>query len=238
MTTSYYQPGEKRAHNVQKLFTRIAKHYDFVNDLQSLGLHRLWKRKLLSRLKVSSESKILDLATGSGDLVFRAQKLSPTSSVIGGDYTFSMLRVALQKSVNKNNAKWIQLDGLHLPFSNQLFEAVTMAYGLRNMTDPLQCLREIARVLKPNGHVAILDFGKPKNPFLRAIYYFFLRTIQPALGWLFFQDAETYRYIYESLQKYPAQEGVVRLLKEVGFEKIECIDLCFGTMSLHFAYKR
>jgi demethylmenaquinone methyltransferase/2-methoxy-6-polyprenyl-1,4-benzoquinol methylase len=237
---SYYQEGSERASKVQRLFTRIAKRYDLINDLQSLGFHRVWKRKLIQGLQLSESSRMFDLACGSGDLVFRAQTNYPGVSIIGGDYTFSMLQVARQRTEKISNRpfQWTQLDGLKLPFPNHLFDAVTMAYGLRNMADPKTCLEEIARTLKSGGILAILDFGKPRNFLLRKFYYFFLRTIQPALGWLFFQDAETYRYIYESLQKYPAQEGVTQLLVETGFEKIDCIDLALGTMSLHFARKK
>jgi len=237
--TSYYQEGLERANKVQRLFTKIAKHYDLINDLQSLGLHRIWKRRLVANLQIPERAKVLDLASGSGDLIFRIRKAYPQTSMVGGDYTFSMLKVAQQRAAQTRvKSDWIQLDGLHLPFPNQLFETITMAYGLRNMANPLKCLNEMARILKTGGKVAILDFGKPKNSLIRTVYYFFLRTIQPALGWLFFNDRETYLYIYESLQKYPAQEGVTRLLKEAGFEKIECVDLSFGTMSLHFASKK
>lgn len=237
-STGYYQSGELRAHNVQKLFSRIARHYDFINDLQSFGLHRSWKSKVVRSCKPPNPNGlILDLACGSGDLVFRLKRKFPKASIIGGDYTFQMLEVAKKREFETDFSRWIQLDGLKLPYANETFEAITMAYGLRNMADPALCLKELYRVLKPSGTVCILDFGKPRNGFIRSVYYFFLRTIQPAIGSLFFRDAETYRYIYQSLLKYPAQEGVTQLLKEAGFNSVHCEDLALGTMSLHSAQK-
>jgi demethylmenaquinone methyltransferase / 2-methoxy-6-polyprenyl-1,4-benzoquinol methylase len=237
--TTYYREGIDRAKRVQDLFSKIAGHYDLVNDLQSAGMHRLWKKRQINSVDLQPQDSVLDLACGSGDLVFRMLQKDANLRIVGGDYTFSMLRVARSRS-SKNQKwpqGWIQLDGLTLPFSNESFHAVTMAYGLRNMADPQQSLNEISRVLKPGGKLAILDFGKPPNPVLRSLYFGFLRTIQPRIGSLFFGDAETYRYLYQSLIKYPAQEGVMRLLANSGFKNISCQNLALGTMSLHLASK-
>ncbi|MBI4026114.1 MAG: ubiquinone/menaquinone biosynthesis methyltransferase [Verrucomicrobia bacterium] len=237
--TGYYREGTERAEHVRRLFTRIARHYDLINDLQSAGLHRFWKSRLISALQPQAGERILDLACGSGDLAFRLARAQPDALLIGGDFTASMLRVALERSRQEpvSVGGWIQLDGLSLPFADASLDAVMMAYGLRNMADPARVLRGIARVLKPGGRVAILDFGKPSNRVIRAVYGALLKTLQPTLGWLFFRDANTYAYIHESLRHYPAQDGVARLLAETGFAGISCQNLALGAMSLHLARK-
>jgi demethylmenaquinone methyltransferase / 2-methoxy-6-polyprenyl-1,4-benzoquinol methylase len=248
MVLSYYDPGSERAQRVQRLFSKIARHYDLVNDIQSLGFHRGWKRRVINELQLKENARVLDLACGTGDLAFRAMEAQPSVTVVGGDYTFQMLQVA-QHRAEKNTYQcdpshpplakgWINLDGLYLPFRDQQFDAVTMGYGLRNMADPKKALVEISRVLRPGGRVAILDFGKPASVFVRLPYFFFLKNVLPFLGWLFFRDAQTYRYIYESLMKYAAQEGVTRLLGEHGFRDVRCFNLALGTMSLHVAVRQ
>ncbi len=237
--TSYYHEGEDRARQVRQLFSRIARRYDLINDVQSAGMHRLWKERLVSELRPVAGMKILDLACGSGDLAFHVLDREPGAMVIGGDFTLPMLGVALERSRGRARepSGWVNLDGLALPFVSDSLDAVMMAYGLRNMAEPERALREIARVMKKGGCVAIMDFGKPPHALVRWLYYGFLKTVQPVLGWLFFGDGSTYRYIYESLMKYPAQEGVRRLMEAAGFRDVRCFNLALGTMSLHVAVK-
>jgi len=193
---------------------------------------------MIASLKLRPGDRALDLACGSGDLALRLMDAAPRLQVIGGDYTFEMLRVAQFRSARLRLApQWIHLDALMLPFQEGQFSAITMGYGLRNMADPMRALNEIHRVLKSGGSLVLLDFGKPSNAVLRGLYYFFLRTVQPALGWIFFQDSKTYRYIYESLMRYPAGEGVSRMLREAGFAIVKCENLCGGIMTLHSAKK-
>ncbi len=238
MSPGYYREDASRAERVLQLFTKIARRYDLVNDLQSLGLHRAWKKRLVAALDLADGQRVLDLACGSGDLAFQALRAQPTVRVIGGDFTEPMLRVAQARTPREaSNPSWVRLDGLGLPFPGSCFHRVMMAYGLRNMADPATALREIARVLRPGGRLGILDFGRPPHPVLRFLFQAALRTIQPVIGWLFFGDAKTYAYIHESLERYPAQEGVRRLLAEAGFARITCQNLVFGAMSLHTAEK-
>lgn len=234
---SYYGEGTERSLQVRRLFTKIARHYDLVNDVQSLGMHRRWKKQMIEGLKLKGSERILDLACGSGDLALGILKIFPNTQVIGGDFTHSMLGVAQTRAHLLRPAPlgWIQLDGSQLPVRSGAFDAVTVAYGLRNMAEPSSALAEMARILKSGGKIAILDLGKPSNTLIRKCYFFFLRTLQPLLGKLFFGDAETYRYLYESLVRYPAQEGVTKLLEGAGFHSIECREIAMGTMSLHFA---
>ena len=240
--SNYYQPGQARAGAVRQLFTRIAPHYDLINDLQSLGIHRLWKRRMVSLLRPEAPARVLDLACGSGDIVSQWRRTCPGAQIIGGDLTLPMLQVARSRSAGESSpssprAHWINLDALALPFPPGVFDAVSIAYGLRNMLDPLLVLKEALRVLRRGGRIAILDFGRPSNLFIRASYYAMLRTVQPMLGSLFFRDAAAYGYIYDSLVRYPAQEGVTRLLAKAGFDRIICHDLTLGAMSVHVATK-
>jgi demethylmenaquinone methyltransferase/2-methoxy-6-polyprenyl-1,4-benzoquinol methylase len=234
---SYYGVGDQRTNLVRRLFSKIAPYYDLINDVQSLGLHRRWKARLVSSLKLKPSSILLDLACGSGDVAFRALQQQPQARVWGGDLTLPMLRTAQlrHRASREPRPSWIQLDSLNLPIRSESVDAVSVAYGLRNVHSPERAIQEIYRVLKCGGTLGILDFGKPPSLLIRSIYFFWLKTFQPLLGWLFFQDAETYRYIHESLLKYPAQEGVIKLLHEHGFKQIQCYNLAGGTMSLHFA---
>lgn len=239
MNPTYYHEGAERSARVRQLFEKIARHYDLINDLQSFGAHRAWKQHLLRVLAPSPNERVLDLACGSGDLAFRLLESHPSARVVGGDYTLSMLRVAQHRAARNlaHPEGWIQLDGLALPFRDASFDAIMIAYGLRNMAHPARALSEMARVLKSGGRLVILDFGKPSNPAVRALYAIFLRIVQPALGYLFFGDSATYRYIYESLLHYPAQKGVTKLLSATGFLNIRCHDLALGMMSLHIAVR-
>jgi demethylmenaquinone methyltransferase / 2-methoxy-6-polyprenyl-1,4-benzoquinol methylase len=245
----YYQSGQARAAQVQRLFTRIARKYDLINDLQSLGLHRLWKRRLIHGIaeaippRNTNPIRVLDLACGSGDLMFRVRERFPQAGVIGGDYTFSMLQVAAERwnagkklagnSDSSGSPGLVQLDGLGLPFAEHTFDAAVMGYGLRNMSDFLTALQELFRVLKPGGRVAILEFAKPPNPLFRRLYHGVLKTIQPVLGWIFFRDANTYRYILESLDHYPSPQGVTKLMAQAGFKDVTCESLALGGMTIH-----
>ncbi len=236
--TEYYREGGERAAGVRQLFSKIAWRYDCVNDIQSLGLHRRWKRRMVASFQVPHGGTVLDLACGTGDLAFRVAAGVSSARVLGGDYTWEMLRVARKRSRGfEKSPAWLQLDGLSLPFQDATMDGVTLAYGLRNMMDPARALGEILRILKSGGTLVLLDFGKPSLGWIRIPYYFFLKTIQPMIGWLFFQDAKTYRYIHDSLMRYPAREGVRRLLIDAGFSHVECEDLCLGTMTLHIARK-
>lgn len=182
----------------------------------------------------------MDLACGSGDLAIRVLQTQPSARVVGGDLTLPMLRIANARARSGHPPApfWVNLDGMKLPFRPETFDVVTIGYGLRNMPDPGGALQEVARILRAGGMAAILDFGKPAHAVARAIYYAMLSTVQPLLGWLFFRDGRTYRYILDSLVPYPAQGGVTRLLEEAGFEQITCRNFALGAMSIHVAAKR
>jgi demethylmenaquinone methyltransferase/2-methoxy-6-polyprenyl-1,4-benzoquinol methylase len=154
--------------------------------------------------------------------------------VYGADFTLPMLAVAQRrKAEERSSARFAQADALRLPFPDGTFDAITVGYGLRNIADPEGALLEMRRVLAPGGRVTILDFGKPANPIASTLYWAFLRTMMPAVGWLFHGDPETYLYIPESLKRYPAQRGVEQLMRNAGLVRVRCVNRLLGTMGIN-----
>jgi demethylmenaquinone methyltransferase/2-methoxy-6-polyprenyl-1,4-benzoquinol methylase len=228
----YYVPGPERASRVRALFDRIAPRYDLINDLQSFGLHRFWKRRLISLANPPSAASALDVCCGTGDLAFELS--SAGAKVLGCDFSDRMLSVAQKRAAT---ADFIQADALALPLKGESFELVTIGYGLRNLADLRQGIAELLRVLKPGGQLLILDFGKPRNRIWRALYFTYLRAFVPLFGRVFCRDAAAYSYILDSLFHYPAQDGVSQLLAELGCIEIEVQNLVGGIMSIHRAVK-
>lgn len=222
---------------VDALFTSIATRYDFINDIQSLGLHRLWKERIAKMSALIEGEYALDVCCGTGDLLMRLAKRS--KRVVGLDMNSPMLEVALKQSKkpNANKATLFQADALSLPFNDCSFDLVTIAYGLRNLSDCQNGLREILRVLKPKGRLLILDFGKPSNRLIRKLYYLYLKLVLPVFGLLFCGEPGAYAYILDSLKKYPAQEGVFSSLSKLGYNNINISNIMLGTMSIHKAEK-
>lgn len=229
----YYEPGEKRAAKVGDLFASIARRYDFLNDLQSFGQHRRWKRLLVEMAEIKPGDHALDLCCGTGDLSFALRDAG--ADVTGLDFSPAMLQVAKKRLVGdaSGRLKFIQGDAMAIPFDNASFDVVTVGYGLRNLASWEHGLKEMARVAKPGGRLLVLEFGKPPNKLWRAVYYFSLRTFVPLLGKLFCKDAAAYAYIYESLQHYPAQQGVADKMKLLGCENVQVRQLMGGAMSIH-----
>jgi demethylmenaquinone methyltransferase/2-methoxy-6-polyprenyl-1,4-benzoquinol methylase len=233
MSAGYYAPGPERAEKVRRLFRRIARKYDFVNDLQSFGLHRLWKRRMARLAKAGAGERALDLCCGTGDL---GRLLSAAGArVCGCDFTWEMIAAAPPKNLGQ---AFVQADALHLPFQNGCFDVLTIAYGLRNLASFEQGLAEMRRVAKPGGRLLILDFGRPANRAWRGLYFAYLRMIVPVFGFLFAGDAAAYRYILDSLEQYPAQDGVARLLDESGWADVVVENFLGGVMSIHSATLR
>lgn len=246
MANEYYSPGERRATKVNELFAKIAPRYDLINDIQSLGLHRRWKRRLIRLARVHPEDRALDLCCGTGDLAFALAEAG--AHVTGLDFSEEMLRVAVEKSGRlAAHAKqtqtaipgidFIRGDAQQVPFPDNTFDIVTIGYGLRNLADLSAGIRDMLRVSKPGGRLLALDFGKPDNPLWRAIYFGYLRTFLPLFGKLFCGNAAAYAYILESLKHYPAQHGVAALMRESGWQNVRIINLVGGVMSIHCAEK-
>lgn len=236
VANKYLSYDDERGPKVRAMFSRLAGRYDLLNDVMSFGLHRRWKRDAvgLALAGRTGPARVLDLCCGTGDLAFLARAgAAKGSRVVGLDFTLPMLGVAHSRCAAGEAPTFAQGDAMRLPFPDASFDAVTMGYGLRNVADPLACLTEVRRVLAPGGRVVVLDFGKPAHPATRALYDGFLRTAMPVVGWLFHGDPDTYRYIPESLERYPAQRGVRDLMERAGLSAARYEDRMLGTMGLN-----
>jgi demethylmenaquinone methyltransferase / 2-methoxy-6-polyprenyl-1,4-benzoquinol methylase len=239
VSNEFFAPGEQRATKVNDLFARIARRYDFLNDLQSFGLHRLWKRRVADLARVSPGSRALDLCCGTGDIAFAlAQRGAETT---GLDFSAQMLEVAGQRQSNSKlktqNLKFLQGDAQQLPFPENAFDIMTVSYGLRNLTSWERGLDEMHRVAKPGARLIVLDFGKPANAWWRAIYFTHLQLSVPLIGLLFCGNASAYAYILESLKHYPAQLAVAEKMRALNLKNIQVINLLGGAMAINYGEK-
>jgi len=241
MADQYYAPGKHRSAKVDQLFTAVAKHYDLINDIQSFGLHRSWKQRVIQVASVQPGDHTLDICSGTGDLAIGlAQRGAET---VGLDFNSEMLRIARNKLENLRPPlatpalRFIQGDALRLPFAENSFEIVTIGYGLRNLASWEAGLEEMKRVAKPGGRLLVLEFGKPDNPLWRGFYFSYLRFFLPVLGRLVCGDAAAYAYILESLKHYPGQKGVAAKMVEMRLEQVRIINLLGGAMSINFGIK-
>ena len=234
MPQSYYQPGESRAARVHELFTRIARRYDLINDLQSLWLHRLLKRRLIRLANPQPGETALDVCCGTGDLVLKLAQRG--ARVTGLDFSDAMLQVARHRSGPHGSIHFVQGDALRLPFQPESFDIITTAYGLRNLADWEQGIQEMLRLAKPRARILILEFGKPENAVVRGLYFAYLRLAVPSFGQLFCGDARAYSYILESLEHYPAQQMIAQRLSSLGCQ-VQLVSLASGAMTIHFAQR-
>lgn len=236
MSNRFYIEGEGRADGVRDLFAAVAPRYDLINDLQSLGLHRRWKRRLLALAGVRPGEEALDLCCGTGDIAFALAGAG--ARVTGVDFSEPMLAVARRRSGRgpgggERAPVFEQGDALGLRFPAGRFDLVTIGYGLRNLRSIEAGLAEIARVTRPGGRLLVLDFGKPRNRLWRALYFLHLRTAVPVLGRMFCGDAATHSYILESLRRYPEAGGITRRMEEAGWVDVEWWSLLGGVMTIH-----
>jgi demethylmenaquinone methyltransferase/2-methoxy-6-polyprenyl-1,4-benzoquinol methylase len=250
MADSYYTPGPERSANVNALFRRIAGRYDLINDLQSLGLHRRWKRRVAELARVKCGDLALDLCCGTGDICLALACAG--ADVVGLDFTTEMLDRAQKRRdalpAQSLESGWqkqplaklwfLRGDALKIPFADNTFDAVTIGYGLRNLADWKSGIEEMHRVVKPGGRIVVLEFGKPQNALWRAFYQTYLRAVVPAFGLLFYGNPEAYRYILESLDHYPSQIQIADFLRKMGLVNVQLFNLLAGAMSIHCAEKR
>lgn len=234
----YYVEDGARAAKVGDLFAAVAPRYDLINDLQSLGLHRLWKRRLIRLAAVRPGDQALDVCCGTGDLTFALARAG--ARAVGFDFSEPMLDVARQRAVRWQELpgtppEFRQGDALQLPFPDRAFDVVTIGYGLRNLADLDRGLDELVRVLKPGGRLRILDFGKPDSAVWRWMYFQYLRWVVPLFGRIFCGDADTHSYILASLRRYPAQRGVDARLRAMGLSDTRVIHLVGGMMAINAA---
>jgi ubiquinone/menaquinone biosynthesis methyltransferase len=230
----FYVEGEQRGEKVNDLFARVAPRYDLINDLQSFGLHRLWKRRFVKMAGVRTGERALDVCCGTGDIAFALARAGAKVNAV--DFSEAMLQVAAQRS-SDSNPQFQRGDAMQLAFEDGTFDVVTVGYGLRNLSNWETGLREMHRVAKPGARLLVLDFGKPDNVVLRAFYFAYLRVVVPVFGRLFCGDSATHAYILESLQRYPAQRGVAEAMQRLGCRDVRIVNLMGGAMSINCGVK-
>jgi demethylmenaquinone methyltransferase/2-methoxy-6-polyprenyl-1,4-benzoquinol methylase len=219
---------------VRRLFATIADRYDFITGFLSYGQDRKWKQQLIRLADLQPADRVLDLACGTGDLLFAA--VPPARSGVGLDVTHRMLQLAQQRR-HDPRTPLITADMLALPFGDRQFTVVTTGYGLRNVPDLARALREIYRVLAPGGRLLSLDFDRPSNPVVRSAYHAYLTIVGSLLGLALHGDSDTYRYIPESIRNYPGAKAVAGLMTHHGFADARVIPVLGGLMAIHVAKK-
>lgn len=229
---------EEKAGKVADVFHSVAERYNLMNDLMSAGLHRIWKRFAIDVSGVKPGDKVLDIAGGTGDLsALFLKQVGPGGEVWLTDINNSMLSIGRDRLIDEGTpAPAAQCDAEKLPFPDNYFNCVSVAFGLRNMTHKAAALKEMLRVIKPGGTVIVLEFSKVWEP-LRPAYDAYSFRILPFMGKMFANDAESYRYLAESIRMHPSQEELKEMMQQVGFERVEYFNLTAGIVALHRGYK-
>ena len=226
---------------VRGVFDSVADRYDLMNDLMSVGIHRLWKRFTIELSAVRPGQTVLDIAGGTGDLSARFSKLvGAEGKVILADINASMLQVGRDKLLDAGafgNLHMVQCDAQYLPFPDNSVDCITIAFGLRNVTDKALALRSMERILKPGGRLLILEFSKPTSPLLEKIYDTYSFRILPMMGRLVANDEESYRYLAESIRKHPDQETLMAMMEDAGFVDCQYHNMTGGIVAVHRGIK-
>jgi demethylmenaquinone methyltransferase/2-methoxy-6-polyprenyl-1,4-benzoquinol methylase len=234
-------PLNEKANLVADVFRSVAPKYDLMNDVMSFGLHRLWKRFTLSKADLRPGQIILDVASGTGDLAIAlAKQVGPTGKVFMTDINEAMLQVGRERVEDAGmigNITCVQADAEHLPFEKNYFDCITIAFGLRNVTNKSNAIRSMYRALKPGGKLLILEFSHPNTPILNKLYHFYSFNIIPKMGELIANDKESYQYLVESIRMHPDQETLKSMMEEASFENVEYFNLNGGIVALHKGYK-
>jgi demethylmenaquinone methyltransferase/2-methoxy-6-polyprenyl-1,4-benzoquinol methylase len=227
-----------KARHVRGVFDSVASNYDIMNDLMSMGLHRVWKRYTVMVADLRPGQKVLDIAGGTGDLASAfAQLVGPSGQVVHTDINEAMLRTGRDRLLNRGQVlDTLVCDAECLPFPDQSFDRVSVAFGLRNMTHKDQALREMSRVLKPGGKLLVLEFSKVAKP-LEQAYDFYSFKVLPWLGKWVARDADSYRYLAESIRMHPDQQALKDLMKNNGFAHVDIHNLSAGVVALHVGIK-
>ncbi|WP_106478921.1 bifunctional demethylmenaquinone methyltransferase/2-methoxy-6-polyprenyl-1,4-benzoquinol methylase UbiE [Phytohalomonas tamaricis] len=234
-------PVDEKAGRVADVFHSVAARYDVMNDLMSMGIHRYWKYITLERSGVRRGHKVLDIAGGTGDLTAKfASRVGKTGRVVLADINASMLNVGRDKLIDHGvggNVEYVQANAESLPFPDNTFDCITIAFGLRNVTDKDMALRSMARVLKPGGRLLVLEFSKPINPVLSTVYDQYSFHVLPRMGKWVANDAESYRYLAESIRMHPDQNTLKGMMEAAGLERVEYTNMTGGVVALHRGIK-
>ncbi len=234
-------PMAEKAKKVREVFDSVASKYDIMNDLMSGGTHRLWKRFTLSQTGLRPGQHALDVAGGTGDLTIgMANQVGATGLVIHSDINEAMLSTGRDRLLDKglaSNVRWSLANAECLPFSDNSFHCITIAFGLRNVTDKAKALRSMYRALKPGGQLLILEFSHPTAPGLKPVYDWYSFNVLPKLGKIVANDEASYRYLAESIRKFPNQDTLLGMMRDAGFDQCSYHNLSGGIVALHRGYK-
>ena len=233
--------AKEKAGRVAGVFHSVADNYDLMNDLMSAGIHRLWKHMTIEMSGARKGHKVLDIAGGTGDLAAKFSKIvGSEGSVVLADINESMLKVGRDRLIDRGiteNVTFSQADAQYLPFPDNTFNVITIAFGLRNVTDKDMALRSMLRVLKPGGKLLILEFSKPTSSLLSKIYDTYSFNVLPRLGKVFANDSDSYKYLAESIRMHPDQSTLLQMLDSAGFENTDFHNMTGGVVALHRGIK-
>lgn len=232
--------SQSKQQTVTEMFNDISDTYDKVNSILSLGIHKIWRKSLIKQLPKNKEHHLLDLATGTGDVLIEALKKKRTRFATGADLAQKMIEIGEQKLMRTRFAAqgcFCIADARELPFKAHTFDSVSISFGIRNVQDPLEGLKEMHRVLKDNGQALILEFSLPKNKLLRKAHLFYLRKVLPKLGGFFSKSPDSYLYLNQTIESFPHGEAFIDLMRQAGFKNAICHPLTFGIASLYIGKK-
>ncbi|MBT5006413.1 MAG: bifunctional demethylmenaquinone methyltransferase/2-methoxy-6-polyprenyl-1,4-benzoquinol methylase UbiE [Halieaceae bacterium] len=230
-----------KAGMVADVFHSVASRYDLMNDLMSAGIHRIWKRFTIELSGVRKGNAVLDIAGGTGDLAAKFSRIvGPEGRVVLADINDSMLQVGRDKLLDtghQGNIEFVQADAQFLPFPDESFDCITIAFGLRNVTEKDLALRSMLRVLKPGGRLLVLEFSKPQSELLSKAYDTYSFRVLPFMGKLVANDSESYQYLAESIRVHPDQETLKGMMEDAGFNTVEFHNMTGGVVALHKGIK-
>ncbi|SLN13886.1 Ubiquinone/menaquinone biosynthesis C-methyltransferase UbiE [Aquimixticola soesokkakensis] len=233
------EEGQK-AGLVHEVFTSVASKYDIMNDVMSLGIHRLWKDAMMDWLAPRAGQRLLDVAGGTGDVSFRFLERAPQSQAVVLDMTESML-VAGRKRADaeklSERLSWVTGDAMKLPFPDNQFDVYTISFGIRNVTRIPDALREAYRVLRPGGRLMVLEFSQLPNPMMQKAYDLYSFNVIPPMGQMIAGDRDSYQYLVESIRKFPDQDTFATMIRDAGFEQVKYRNLSLGIAALHSGWK-
>ncbi len=234
-------PKEQKVELVRDVFDSVANKYDVMNDLMSLGIHRIWKRIAVQLSNVREGDAVLDLAGGTGDLTtLFSKRTGKTGRIVLADINASMLTAGRDRLIDNGllgNVSYAQVNAECLPFEDNSFDCVCIAFGLRNVTDKDAALRSMARVLKPGGRVIVLEFSHPTDKITEKVYDFYSFNVLPRVGEIVAKDANSYRYLAESIRMHPKQDELKTMMENAGLERCEYFNLTNGIVAVHRGYK-
>ena len=233
-------PEAEKAGRVHGVFTSVASKYDVMNDVMSVGIHRIWKDAMMDWLAPRNGQRLLDVAGGTGDIAFRFLGRAPDASAVVCDMTESMLISGQQRAETEklgDKLDWVVGDAMALPFEDSSFDVYTISFGIRNVTRPQDALAEAYRVLRPGGRLMVLEFSQLPNDGLQKLYDAYSFNVIPAMGKMITGDRDSYQYLVESIRQFPDQDTFLDMVKTAGFEQAKYRNLSMGIAALHSGWK-